>query len=133
MTHFAGFSAIVPDVGASVDFYRRAFGFALRYMHPSGQYAELLTGDILLSFTGELLWESMMGGDTPYVRARVAQPPSAGFIALIVDDVGAALDKATRAGAVKLTEPDQKPWGQKIALVRDLNGLLIELATPPIR
>ena len=37
MTRFAGFSAIVPDVGAAVEFYRRAFGFELRYLHPSGQ------------------------------------------------------------------------------------------------
>ena len=33
---------VVPDVQTSVDFYGRAFGLDLHYMHPSGGYAELI-------------------------------------------------------------------------------------------
>lgn len=39
---------------------------------------------------------------------------------------------AIEAGAlaVAIAEPVTKPWGQTVAYVRDLNGLLVELATP---
>ena len=43
------------------------------------------------------------------------------------------VSRLLEAGAEKLTEPDAKPWGQTIALVRDLNGMLVELATRPVR
>ncbi len=129
----AGFSFIVPDVTASVEFYTKAFGFALRYMHPTGQYAEMETGAVLLSFTGEVLWEGMIFGSHPYRRAVSGEAPFAGFVALNVPDLDAALDRAVEAGAEKLTDPDAKPWGQSIALIRDLNGNLVELATMPVR
>ncbi len=103
MTKFAGYSAIVPDVSKTVDFYVNAFGLELRYMHPTGQYAELQTGEALLSFTGEALWENAMVGDLPYQRARPLSTPGTGFIALIVDDIDGALEQAIRAGASKLT------------------------------
>jgi len=93
MTSFAGYSAIVPDVGATVDFYRRAFALELRYLHPSGDYAELLTGDVLLSFTGERLWEAFVAGETSYVRGRPANSPGPGYIALVVEDLPAALTR----------------------------------------
>ena len=43
----------VPDVSATVAFYKQAFGFMLRYMHPSKGYAELVIGDTLLAFVGD--------------------------------------------------------------------------------
>lgn len=133
MVHFAGYSALVPDVGAAVDFYQRAFGLEIRYLHPSGHYAEMKTGEALISFTGEKLWEEMMIGDLPYDRATASDPPKGGFIALTFGDIESAVTRAVEAGAVKLTEPSRKPWGQTIAIVRDLNGHLIELATYPTR
>jgi lactoylglutathione lyase len=133
MVHFAGYSALVPDVAAAVDFYRRVFGLETGYFHPSGNYAEMKTGEVLLSFTGEKLWEEMMIGDLPYDRAVPSDPPKGGFIALTFEDIESALARAVEAGALKLTEPSHKPWGQTIAIVRDLNGHLIELATPPTR
>ena len=132
MVRFAGYSALVPDVGAAVDFYQRAFGLEIRYLHPSGQYAEMKTGEALISFTGEKLWENMMVGDLTYDRAVPSDPPKGGFIALTFDDIEAALTRALAAGALMLTGPSRKPWGQTIAIIRDLNGHLIELATHPI-
>ena len=133
MVHFAGYSVLVPDVAATVDFYQRAFGLEMGYLHPSGNYAEMKTGESLLSFTGEKLWEQMMIGDLPYDRAVPSDPPKGGFIALTFEDIESALTRAVKAGAIKLTDPSRKPWGQTIAIVRDLNGHLIELATPPTR
>jgi lactoylglutathione lyase len=133
MVQFAGYSALVPDVAATVDFYQRAFGLEIGYLHPSGHYAEMKTGEVLLSFTGEKLWEELMIEELPYDRAVPSDPPKGGFIALTFEDIGSALTRAVEAGALKLTDPSRKPWGQTIALIRDLNGHLIELATPPTR
>ncbi|MEM6437045.1 MAG: hypothetical protein AAF773_24805 [Cyanobacteria bacterium P01_D01_bin.115] len=34
------------------------------------------------------------------------------------------------AGAVAVKVPTAKPWGQVVGYVRDLNGCLIEIASP---
>jgi lactoylglutathione lyase len=47
----------------------------------------------------------------------------------VTDDVDAAYERALAAGATSAAEPDDKPWGQRIAYVRDLNGILVELCT----
>ena len=73
-----------------------------------------------------------MVGDLSYDRSVPSDPPKGGFIALTFDDIEAALTRALDAGALMLTGPSRKPWGQTIAIVRDLNGHLIELATHPI-
>jgi len=44
-----------------------------------------------------------------------------------------AIAQAVAAGAVLVTSADAKPWGQTLAYLRDLNGVLIELCTPAIR
>jgi uncharacterized glyoxalase superfamily protein PhnB len=48
----------------------------------------------------------------------------------VTDDVQAAFDKAVAAGAVVVTKPTKKPWGQIVGYVRDNNGFLVELCTP---
>jgi lactoylglutathione lyase len=39
------------------------------------------------------------------------------------------VQKATSFGAVLVKEPTQKPWGQIVAYVRDLDGFLVEICT----
>lgn len=43
----------VADVGQTVDFYEAAFGLKRRFVHESGQYAELETGATALAFVHE--------------------------------------------------------------------------------
>ena len=40
----------VPDVTAAVSFYEAAFGLSPRFIHESGQYAEMETGATALAF-----------------------------------------------------------------------------------
>jgi lactoylglutathione lyase len=40
----------VSDVASSLEFYERALGQRRRFLHESGQYAELDTGDTALAF-----------------------------------------------------------------------------------
>ncbi|HEV7516808.1 MAG TPA: lyase, partial [Thermoanaerobaculia bacterium] len=38
--------------------------------------------------------------------------------------------RAVEAGAAPVSQPATKPWGQDVAYVRDLDGVLIEIASP---
>jgi len=117
----------VADVGAAVAFYSAAFGLTCRFQTPEGDYAEMETGAATLSFARDDLAQSH--GFT-YAPNR-ADLPSAGIeICLICDDVPAAYQRALGAGAGPAAAPQVKPWGQTVAYLRDLNGVLVELATP---
>jgi uncharacterized glyoxalase superfamily protein PhnB len=48
----------------------------------------------------------------------------------VSDDVAGAYARAVAAGAAAVQEPRQKPWGQTVGYVRDLNGVLVELCSP---
>ncbi len=65
-----------------------------------------------------------------YMRHRLDQPPAGCEIVFTTPDVAAAYDKALKSGATDVSAPQQKPWGQTVAYIRDPNGLLIELASP---
>lgn len=124
----------VPDVRKAVSFYTEAFGLRLRYLNPTSQYAEMETGETLLAFTSEtLVSEFNLIGGVNYHRNRPDQAPAAAQLAFITDDLDGAIAKAVAVGAVLVTPADAKPWGQTLVYLRDLNGVLVELCTPPIR
>lgn len=117
----------VPDVRAAIDFYVRAFGLEAGYIdEEGGQYGELATGETKLGFVGHQQAMTLIErGYQPI--ARDDRPP--GFeIAFVTDDVDAAYVRAVEAGAEAIAAPADKPWGQRIAYVRDLNGALVEIA-----
>ncbi len=117
----------VTDVAATVTFYDRAFGIPKRFMDDKQQYAELETGATALAFAAEAM--ATLNGVT--IRPnRPQEVAPAVEIALITPHVAAAYDHAVSAGAEAIHPPTQKPWGQTVAYVRDLNGLLVELCSP---
>ena len=118
----------VADVEATLAFYERAFGLARRFLHESGQYGELDTGATTLAFSRHDLAETLSGGGS--ARAGPGGPPAGVELGLVTEDVAGAYARAVAAGATPLKEPAQKPWGQTVGYVRDLNGVLIELCTP---
>ena len=111
----------VPDVAKSAAFYIAAFGLEARFVHESG-YAELETGATALAFASHDLAHS---NGTPFDAGRAAME-----VALVTDDVPAALARAIAAGAELVAAPKTKPWGQVVAYVRDNAGFLVELCTP---
>lgn len=117
----------VEDVEKTVAFYERCFGLQRRFVDESGQFAEMETGGTALAFSHNSLMNSIIGA----YRENSAQGEPAGMeICLLTDDVQAAYQKALDGGASSLVEPVVKPWGQTVAYVRDLNGFLVEIATP---
>ena len=118
----------VPDVEVAISFYERAFGLARRFIAPGGEYGELETGATTLAFAAESLIENVV--PVSYAKNRKDGKPAGIEVAFTTDDVEAALQKAEDAGADVVLRPIVKPWGQTVAYVRDLNGVLVEIGTP---
>ncbi|HSI51258.1 MAG TPA: VOC family protein [Ideonella sp.] len=119
----------VPDVPAAVDFYERAFGLARRFVHEGGQYAEMETGATALAFASEALSEA----NGLAIRPNTSRDIAAGIeICLATETPEQAYERAVAAGATPLKPVTQKPWGQRVGYVRDLNGCLVELCSPMV-
>jgi lactoylglutathione lyase len=118
----------VEDVTQAIDFYERAFGLTRRFVSDDASYGEMETGDTTLSFAKHTLaGEFIRGG---YRRNDPAEPPAGVEIGFVTDDVAAAWDTALAAGAIVVSPPTTKSWGQTVAYVRDLEGMLVEICTP---
>ena len=117
----------VRDPASSVDFYERAFGLKRRFVHESGEFAELDTGTTRLSFATLELGDANVGGVVP---GDPAGRPANFELALVTDDVEGAVVRAREAGPPSSRTPVVKPWGQTVAYVRDPDGTLIEVCTP---
>lgn len=118
----------VPDVAESLTFYESAFGLERRFLHESGSYGELATGETTLAFASHSLASSTFPDG--HVQASGSLRPLGMEIALVSPDVRAAHAKALAAGAVELVKPAEKPWGQVVSYVRCPAGTLIELCSP---
>jgi uncharacterized glyoxalase superfamily protein PhnB len=118
----------VPEVTEAVEFYEQAFGLKRRFVHESGGYAEMETGETALAFASDQLINSMLPDG--FQENSLSRPPAGIEIAFTTTDVPAAFARAVAAGAIEITKPETKPWGQQVAYVRDLNGVLVEIASP---
>lgn len=116
----------VKDVEKTVAFYESAFGLKRKFVHESG-YGEMDTGETTLAFASVELATS---NGVPFVPANPKGSPPAVEVALVTEDVAGAFAVAVKAGAAPVAEPKQKPWGQTVGYVRDLNGFLIEICSP---
>lgn len=117
----------VKDVTETVLFYEKAFNLKRSFIDPHGIYAQMETGSVALGFACEKLAKANINID---FNKNTATTTPAGFeISFTVEDVKKSLEKAVKAGCIKVADPQQKPWGQEVAYVRDLNGVLVELCT----
>lgn len=117
----------VPDVEATISFYEAAFGLKRRFVAEDGSYGELETGETRIGFAAMHMSEAAIDGGVVPLEAN--DKPQATELGFATDDVAAAFRKAVEAGATPVSEPEEKPWGQTVAYVRDLNGVLVEFGT----
>ena len=127
MVSFSHMIFYVKDVEAALAFYNEAFDVETLFIHESRAYGELKTGSTALAFASEELGkmnlpEGFRGNDLKDV-------PAGCEVVFTTEDIEKTYEKAISKGAVDVAKPMQKPWGQKVAYVRDLDGLLIEIAT----
>ncbi len=118
----------VSDVVKSLDFFTSAFGLARRFLHESGTYGELDTGETTLAFVSHGAGEANFG--MGHVRADTSPLPLGYEIALVTPTVQEAHLTALRAGATELAAPVVKPWGQTVSYLRCPDGTLVELCSP---
>ena len=108
----------VANVRASMEFLERTLGFSsgvvLSDVDKQPRYAEMRRGDVVVMLVRK-------GDDTS---------PSGGAAALYayVDDVDSAVASAREAGA-GVAEAEDKPWGDRVAVVTDPDGYRWVLAT----
>ncbi|NDJ20195.1 bleomycin resistance protein [Nostoc sp. B(2019)] len=119
----------VDDVVKTVEFYEKAFGFLRRTLQDMGQFiwAEIETGDTVLAFSSTSEAQMLFPGG--FHPNDPTQPPALIQISFITPDVATAYIRAIGAGAKGLDAPKKQPWGQTVARVRDLNGVLVSLVS----
>ena len=116
----------VKDVAITVDFYEKAFELKRRFIHESGTYAEMETGQTALAFVSE----EMIKTSHAFRPNRKTEKPSGIEISFVTDHVQKQFDKAIKAGATSVIQPTKKPWGQEVSYVKDINGCLVEICSP---
>lgn len=115
----------VDDVTATIDFYERAFDLKRTFIHESGDYGELATGETKLAFSSTSLMQQL--GKNP---GKPDRKIPCFEIAFETDDVASALNRAIAAGAELVQEARDEPWGQTTSYVYDPNGYLVEICSP---
>ena len=128
MTQFSHMIFYVKDISRALNFYKEAFGIKSKFVHESGAYAELETGETALAFAVEELGDANL--PSGYQKSDLEKKPLGCEITFTVEDVEKVYDQALNKGGVAVSPPKQKPWGQLVAYLRDPNGVLIELGSP---
>ena len=120
----------VSDVAATIQFYEHAFGFSKKFISPEGDYGEIQTGSTTLSFAVHQLASSHF--KEKYISGTPNGNPLGFELGFTTPEVEEALAKALAAGATQISAVEEKPWGQKVVYIRDINGFLIEICTPMV-
>lgn len=118
----------IENVTKTIEFYERAFGFERRFITPEEDYGELQTGETRIAFANIALGESNFREGFEKIGGR--KRPLGFEMAFVSEEIESDFQRALDAGAVEVEKICQKPWGQKVGYLRDINGLLIEICTP---
>lgn len=116
------FNVLCKDLPGSVAFYRALVDFETIYesdwyvvLTPPGQpLVQIGLIDEVSEFTPRHAWGTRQGT----------------YLTLVVEDVLAVLDRARRLEVEVVSEPVDMGYGQTRALIRDPNGLIIDISTP---
>lgn len=118
----------VQDVTKAIAFYENAFGFSRKFITPENDYGELETGATTISFASQNLANTNL--KEGFIASNLNNKPFATELGFITDDVAKVVEQALQNGATEVSAPQQKPWGQTVAYLRDIDGFLIEVCTP---
>ena len=118
----------VDDVTKTISFYKNAFGFQKKFITPEGDYAELNSGETTIAFASTILGNSNFKNG--FKKAALYKKPHGVEMAFTTETIEADFKKAIASGAIEYEPITEKPWGQKVGYLRDLNGFLIEVCTP---
>ncbi|PQJ79988.1 VOC family protein [Polaribacter porphyrae] len=118
----------VENVSKTIEFYEKAFGFSKKFITPENDYGELLSGETTIAFASIKLGKSNF--KKGFKKSSIIKKPFGVELAFTSENIEADFQKAIQNGATEFEPLTEKPWGQKVGYVRDLNGFLIEICTP---
>jgi len=118
----------VKDVEKTINFYQKAFGFEKKFLTPEMDYGEIFSGETTLGFASLDLGKSNLKNG--FIESDVDEKPFGIELAFTTENVEELIKQATKEGAIVLENITEKPWGQKVAYIKDINGFLIEICTP---
>lgn len=115
----------VSDLGRSVEFYERAFGWPRNPAVNFGNYVELLSPEGgALGLYERHGFAAEVGAEPMQVNGDVAPA----YMYVRVDDVETACDRLRSAGARSLSDLRQRDWGESAAWFADPDGHVVAVA-----
>ena len=118
----------VTNVQETIAFYEKAFGFQKKFVTPENDYGELISGETTISFA------SIGLGNANFKKGfnllDKSDKPTGMEMAFVTENIEEDFQRAIEAGAREYERIKEKPWGQKVGYLRDINGILIEICTP---
>lgn len=114
----------VRDVEEAARFYEHTFGLPRR--RAGDGFVVLDAGRVRLAFQTRELSRRHGGQTVASFNSDAAAPPIE--LSFDVSDVDAVYERGVAAGAEPLEDPHTTAWGDRIAHLRDPNGLLIGLS-----
>ncbi|GFQ06667.1 hypothetical protein PHJA_002810700 [Phtheirospermum japonicum] len=117
----------VKDVVKSIAFYAKAFGYHVRRLDESHRWGELESGQTTIAFTPAKQHETDLTGKVQVPHSDRERNPVE--VCFDYSDVDAAYKRAVENGAVGVSEPEDKEWGQKVGYVRDIDGIVIRMGS----
>lgn len=118
----------VDDVVKTIEFYNQAFGFQEKFVTPEKDYGEIISGSTTLAFANIELGNSNFKDG--FKKSSIKEKPFGLELAFTTNEVEQVMSNAIKYGAEILSETVEKPWGQKVGYLRDINGFIIEICTP---
>lgn len=118
----------VENVKETINFYEKAFGFTPKFITPENDYGELISGETTIAFASHELEKSNFKEEL--MKANTSNKPFGIEMAFVSENIEADFKRAVDMGATEFEPLKEKPWGQKVGYVRDINGFLIEICSP---
>ncbi|MFT7899109.1 VOC family protein [Tenacibaculum ascidiaceicola] len=118
----------VENVKETIKFYEKAFGFTPKFITPENDYGELISGETTIAFASYKLGKSNFKKE--FIKANISSKPFGIEMVFVSENIEVDFKKAIDMGAIEFEPIKEKPWGQKVGYVRDINGFLIEICSP---
>ena len=124
IAHRISTNLLTRDIAASTEFYRALCGF--RQVHTETWYVVLASAPDSPFQLGLIDWVS------EFVPRAARGIPQGSYLEIVIDDVPAAVDAIRDFGVEIIEEP--ATFGEQVrAVIRDLDGHVIDLTTPHAR
>lgn len=110
-----------------MNFYQEALGFQTLYQFPEAGSATFGTSKLGTFYVTFATYKAIRESTSIPSIGRASQRQM--DIAILVDDVDAAVARAEAAGAKLAMAPKEQPWGERQAFVYDPEKNLVQIST----